>query len=233
MVGPIDVKQNTSDGCLANCVTSNLRLSHDLDLWFSRSNFELAISQEWESQLTWYGRDANRSDVGSTTWLWAMTLTLDFLCQILKKPYPRNGMANWYGMKGMCVDRKSDPLCDFELWPHPGLDPGFSRSNFEKAVRQEWESRLTWKKRILGDRMLDPLCNLQLRPWPWTFNVKFWNCLAPWMEWLVTGEFPTQRPVTRSFDVFFDLHLNKQLSKQSCGWWFETPSCPLWRQCNV
>ena len=25
----------------------------------------------------------------------------------------------------------------------------------------------------------------------------------------VTGEFPTQRPVTQSFDIFFDLHLNK------------------------
>ena len=24
----------------------------------------------------------------------------------------------------------------------------------------------------------------------------------------VTGEFPAQRPVTQSFDVFFDLHLN-------------------------
>ena len=31
---------------------------------------------------------------------------------------------------------------------------------------------------------------------------------------LVTGEFPAQSPVTRSFDVFFDLHLNKELSKQ-------------------
>ena len=30
----------------------------------------------------------------------------------------------------------------------------------------------------------------------------------------VPGEFPAQRPVTRSFNVFFDLHLNKQLSKQ-------------------
>ena len=28
----------------------------------------------------------------------------------------------------------------------------------------------------------------------------------------VTGEFPSQRPVTWSFDVFFDLHLNKRLS---------------------
>ena len=30
----------------------------------------------------------------------------------------------------------------------------------------------------------------------------------------VPGEFPTQRPVTRSFDVLFDLCLNKRLSKQ-------------------
>ena len=28
-----------------------------------------------------------------------------------------------------------------------------------------------------------------------------------------TGEFPSQRPVMWSFDVFFDIHLNKQLSK--------------------
>ena len=47
----------------------------------------------------------------------------------------------------------------------------------------------------------------------------------------VTGEFPTQRPVTRSFDVFIDLRLNKRLGKQ-WGWWFETPSRPLWRHCN-
>ena len=48
----------------------------------------------------------------------------------------------------------------------------------------------------------------------------------------VTGEFPAQRPETRSFDVFFNLHLNKRLSKQSWGWWFETPLRPLWRRCN-
>ena len=34
----------------------------------------------------------------------------------------------------------------------------------------------------------------------------------------VNGEFPAQRPVTGSFDVFFDLRLNKQLSKQSWCW---------------
>ena len=49
----------------------------------------------------------------------------------------------------------------------------------------------------------------------------------------VTGEFPAQRPVTRSFDVFFDLCLNKRLSKQSWGGWFEMPSHSLWRHRNV
>ena len=49
----------------------------------------------------------------------------------------------------------------------------------------------------------------------------------------VPGEFPTQRPVTRSFDVFFDLRLNKWLSKQWWGWWFETLSRPLWRHRNA
>ena len=48
----------------------------------------------------------------------------------------------------------------------------------------------------------------------------------------VTGEFPSQRPVTRSFDVFFDLSLNKRLSKHTWGWWFKTPSRSLWRHCN-
>ena len=49
----------------------------------------------------------------------------------------------------------------------------------------------------------------------------------------VTGAFPSQRPVTRSFDVFFDLRLNKQFSKQSWRRWFETQSCSLWRHCNT
>ena len=49
----------------------------------------------------------------------------------------------------------------------------------------------------------------------------------------VTGEFPAQRAATRSFDVFFDLRLNKRLNEQSWGSWSETPSCPLWRHCNV
>ena len=50
----------------------------------------------------------------------------------------------------------------------------------------------------------------------------------------VIGEFPAQRPeMRRSFDVFFYLCLNKRLSKQSWGWCFEMPSCPLWHHYNA
>ena len=44
--------------------------------------------------------------------------------------------------------------------------------------------------------------------------------------------FPSQRPVTWSFDVFFDLCPNKHLGKVPWGWWIEVPSRSLWRHCN-
>ena len=50
----------------------------------------------------------------------------------------------------------------------------------------------------------------------------------------VTGESPSQRPVARSFDVFFDLRLKKRLSKHSRRRWFEKPSSQLWYwKCNI
>ena len=49
----------------------------------------------------------------------------------------------------------------------------------------------------------------------------------------VTGGFPPQTPVAQSFDVFFDARPNKRLSKQSTGWWFDTPWRSSWRHCNV
>ena len=47
----------------------------------------------------------------------------------------------------------------------------------------------------------------------------------------VTGEFPSHRPAPRSFSVFFDLRLNRRLSKQTRRRWFETPSRSLLRHC--
>ena len=68
----------------------------------------------------------------------------------------------------------------------------------------------------------------------WRYQMETFSALLALCEGNppVTGEFPKQRPVTRSFDALFDLCLNKRLSKQSWGWWFEMPSRPLWRHCD-
>ena len=44
-----------------------------------------------------------------------------------------------------------------------------------------------------------------------------------WKHFPLTGGYPSQRPVTRSFDVVYDERLNKRLSKPSKCRWFETP----------
>ena len=46
---------------------------------------------------------------------------------------------------------------------------------------------------------------------------------------------PMNSPLKRQwrFDVCIGLCLNKRLSKQWWGWWFETPSRSIWRHCNV
>ena len=79
------------------------------------------------------------------------------------------------------------------------------------------------------------LCSSELHPTTWwrhqmeTFSALLALCAG---NSPVTGEIPTQRPVTRSFDAFFYLRLNIQFSIESWGWWFETPLCLLWRHCN-
>ena len=53
---------------------------------------------------------------------------------------------------------------------------------------------------------------------------------------IITGPYPMMTYANGnifSFEVFFDLHLNKQLSKKSRSRWCETPLCPLWRHYNV
>ena len=61
-------------------MTFNFGLTHDLDLEFSTSNFEIAVSQGW---LTWNKRDMSQYGVKPTLWPWAMTLTFDFQGQFM------------------------------------------------------------------------------------------------------------------------------------------------------
>ena len=75
---PIDMEQK---GCESteywtHVVTLKFDLTHDLDLEFSASNFEIAVSQEWEGRSSWNERDMSWWGVIPTLWPWAMTLTL-------------------------------------------------------------------------------------------------------------------------------------------------------------
>ena len=100
----------------------------------------------------------------------------------------------------------------------------------EYSVTFEWHySDVTWSPWHLKS----PITRLFVIIW-WrhpmeTFPVLLELCAG---NSPVTGEFPAQRPMRRSFDVLFDLHLNKRLSKQSWGGWSVTPSRSLWRRCS-
>ena len=97
----------------------------------------------------------------------------------------RNGRADWHGTKGMCVDRMLDHIVTLNCDLTHDLDPWFSRSNFENAITQEWDARLTWNERDVSRLNVGPMLWLSTltAPWPlpWIFNVKFWNCCIPGM----------------------------------------------------
>ena len=82
-----------------------------------------------------------------------------------------------------------------------------------------------------GAILCDNLWNIQLRGLVSHDDVIKWKHFPRYWPF-VRGIHRSQRPVTRSFDVFFDLRPNKRLSKQSRGWWLETPSRSLWHHCN-
>ena len=75
-------------------------------------------------------------------------------------------------------------------------------------------------------------------PWDQRQFHDFYDDVIKWRDFprywpFLRGITGRQRPVTRSFDVFFDLRQNKRLSKQSWRRWFETPPRSLWRQRRV
>ena len=148
---PIDMelKGCESTECWTHVVTFNFDLAHDLDLEYSISNFEIAVSREWECRSAWNERDMSWKGGIPTIWPWA--LILDFQGQILKMLYLKNGGMGGGGggdwlIKGMWVDRMLHSHCDLNLDLTHDLDLGFSRSVFEITVSQEWRRRSTWNE---------------------------------------------------------------------------------------
>ena len=93
---------------------------------------------------------------------------------------------------------------------------------------------------VVKQTMTKPADGLKHTRWSsaWSIRCPWWRHQMETFSVLLalcagTGEFPSQRSMTRIFYILFDLRLNKRLRKQWWGWWFETPSRPLWRHCNV
>ena len=106
-------------------------------------------------------------------------------------------------------------------------------SHHMEFTKNEWNiTRFTWPS-LHGTRIIPGVTTGLEVIMMTSSNGKIFRVTGPLCgEFTGPGEFPAQRPVMRSFDVFFDLSLNKRLSKQPWGWWFETPVWSLWRHRN-
>ena len=125
----------------------------------------------------------------------------------------------------------------FEKWGFYDIAEGVRfRSSTDPDVKPDWKKFLSvnrkkiWQERHckgVSDDEHIYLFDLHMMT---SSNGNIFRVTGPLCgEFTGPGEFPAQRPVTRSFDAFFDLGLNKRLSKQPWGWWFQTPSWSLWR----
>ena len=71
------------------------------------------------------------------------------------------------------------------------LDLGFSRSNCEKVIFEEWEYWLTWNKNDMSPYDWDPSYDIWLRPnplpWPWSSGFSIWNLKFTYetSEWFI------------------------------------------------
>ena len=103
---------------------------------------------------------------------------------------------------------------------------------YSSPIRDKYRCLFFKVRFIFCLRLHSGVCKIKLNRTITAKGFAWWRHQMETFSALIAGEFPAQRPVTRSFDVFFDLRLNKRLSKQSWCWWFETLSCPLWRHRN-
>ena len=84
----------------------------------------------------------------------------------------------------MWVDRMLDPHCDFELFSPMTLTLDFQGQILKKVLTHEWDAWMTWNKRYVSRLNVGPMLWLITKwphswPWPWIFNVKFWNsCIS-------------------------------------------------------
>ena len=155
---------------------------------------------------------------------------------IIRPSYLHNGISYTSKMTSLYWIR---PLVI--IMPAHGLAPNSTRSSagtVRTAKSDAFSSKFQLLSMTLYNFLLIGWCHSKCLTRPYEIMMtssKGKHFLCYWLSVgnsPVTGEFPSQTPVMRCFDVFFDLRLNKRLSKQSQGWRFEMPSHSSWCHCN-
>ena len=120
-------KANISIGLWASNVTIRFDLGYDLDLEFSRSNTEFAISQPKMVQLPRNEKQTYRLNSRPQMWpsalTLAMTLTLIFQGQICNFLYLSPKWSDCHETKSKHIDWNLGLKCDHQVWPWPWAWP--------------------------------------------------------------------------------------------------------------
>ena len=161
--------------------------------------------------------------------LWATDLLGDLCATVLNMlKTSRRPWRPWRCLNVLCatLERPRQPF---------GLSSAFN-GDLATFVVDQWEDSflfngtlvtalyrcsIPWKllvPRLLMPWLLTLPCLLPFLLW-WRHQMETFSALLALCEGNppVTGGFPSQRPGTRSFDIFFDLCLNKRLSKRNAG----------------
>ena len=115
--------------------TFGFDLDHDLDLEFSRSNMEFAISQPKMVGLPRNKKQTYRLNSRPQMWPWgltlAMTLTLNFQAQIWNLLYLSQKWSSCHGTKSKHIDWTQGLKCDHGVWPWPWPWPWIFKVKYE------------------------------------------------------------------------------------------------------
>ena len=183
----MELKGCESIECWTHIVTFNVHLTHDLDLGFSRSNFENALDQEWVGQLTWNERDRMLHRL-SDFQLWPQPWPWPWIFKIKFWKSRISGM-------GWPIDMEWKGCESKECWTHVetlNLTLDFHGQILKKSYLMNGMADSHCTKEMWVDRMLDPCFDFQCSaipwPWPWIFKVKFWKSCISGMGWPIEME---------------------------------------------
>ena len=177
----------------------------DLDLDFSRSNMEFAISQPKLVRLPRNEKQTYRLNSRAQMWpsglTLAMTLTLNFQGQIWNFLYLSQKWPDCHETKRKHIDWTLGLKCVHRVWPWPWPWPWIFKVKYGISYISAKRGPIAMKRTAnisteiqasnvtngfqLDLWILKVKCDLELWPhtwpWPWIFMVKFWNsCISKW-----------------------------------------------------